>query len=775
LQEVIHDAHHIREHAFRHIAEFFTAVALISPVTVLILEDVQWADERSLDLIDYLYQACQNIPLLIICSGRPSLFENRSSWPALETTEEFAYQHLKLAPLSPIDSRHLISELFRDKPQLPLNLIDLIVERTGGSPFYITELIEMLIEDGVIIRDGSKWRVQMGQMQDQQKLPPLTGLLQARLDQLPQTEKRTLQQAAVFGRIFWKSAVIQLAQAADNAEPVEQIESALQSLEEKNLIYHHNISGLAGVQEYVFGHNRLRSIAHESIPLSEQRVYHAQAAAWLIVHSDPQVDEYAPVIASHFERGGNIAQAAKWYDRAGAHARATHAPETAIQLYRKAINLLSDETENAPQILTLREALGEILRWQSRFATAIEEYGKMLTAARNLRDAKAEARAFLGIVLAQNFQGDYAGALNICDQAEEVISDSGSSGQLAQVWASKAWALVNLDEVDTALNLAREALSISASNSNKREMAYSHALIGYICRKKRWYDQAVSMTEKALALFQTIGDRMWEGLMFGNLGQIAYAQRDYSVAINFYQDSLVIAVDIGDHHGTVRCLRALGNIAQHQDDFEQAASFYQQALVYANKGHNHEYAAFLANDLGQLFLTQATEIVRSIPQTEQLAHLEQANVWFQRALASAQIVNVPLAFSLVKSGMARLLVEKEFVREALPHAQEALNEANRASNLRPGKRAQKATAIAWRTLGTIIGKLPSDERPEFVGNQALDASSCFDQSLQILQQLGSGAKAETAHTLYAWAEFELRYGNHLRGTSLMEQARNAFT
>jgi hypothetical protein len=177
LQGILGDARQIRDRAFYYAAQFFARVARDNPVAVL-LEDIHWADSDSLDLIQHLLHSQPNLPLLVIGLTRPTLFEQRPNWG--EGT--MAHLRLDLVPLSDDDNRRLVAEILRKVPNVPSALVDLIVTRAEGSPFYTEELIKMLIEDGVIVTHEETWRVELERLAEVRIPATLTGILQARLD-----------------------------------------------------------------------------------------------------------------------------------------------------------------------------------------------------------------------------------------------------------------------------------------------------------------------------------------------------------------------------------------------------------------------------------------------------------------------------------------------------------------------------------------------------------------------------------------------------------------
>src|SRR5215218_4833776 len=380
------DARQVRDRAFRYAARFFSDVSRDLP-TVLYLDDIHWADDGSLDFIDYLAQNCAHVPLMILCLARPPLLERRPAWG--EGRER--HTRLALQPLSKKESRQLVEEILRHAHGVPAELRELVVGGAEGNPFYVEELIKMLIDQGVIVPGADVWSVDATRLGEVQVPPTLTGVLQARLDRLTPEEKTVLQRASVIGRVFWDDAVRHL--GAGVTVPIRRVTTrepfsrqhvpadeldvvrVLESLRGKELVYRREAASFAGTREYTFKHALLRDVTYESVLKRERREYHRRAADWLARHSGGRVGEYAGLIAEHFERAGAPEDSAEWYGRAGRQARETYAPETAIRYYRKALGFLDaggavagPEDELARNALRMEwcEGLGEVLRVQAR-------------------------------------------------------------------------------------------------------------------------------------------------------------------------------------------------------------------------------------------------------------------------------------------------------------------------------------------------------------------------------------------------------------------------
>ncbi len=372
LRDILDDAEQIRQRAFSGLSRLLTAISQC-PATenepkysavLLVLEDLQWCDEGSLELIRYLVQNCRDVPLMVLCSARPAFFERHRDWQ-----DDFPNIHrLDLDSLSAAESDALVKNILRKALEIPVALRELVTDVAEGNPFYIEEMIKMLMDQKIILPHAEHWSIEAGQLVNARIPSTLTGVLQARLDGLSPAERWVIQSASVVGRTFWDSAVEQMGLVGDQKQnPIPAFESAiskndilnaLTDLRRKELVFRRESSVFAGTDEYTFKHELLRNVAYESLLKKTRRRHHARFAQWLKDRSGDRIMEFAPLIATHFEQAGQLAEAAGWYGRAGQQARIGYAPATAIDHFKKALQLLPPDS--APEKTLLRQQL----EWQ---------------------------------------------------------------------------------------------------------------------------------------------------------------------------------------------------------------------------------------------------------------------------------------------------------------------------------------------------------------------------------------------------------------------------
>ncbi len=191
-----------------YLQRYIAVLAEQSPV-VWMLEDVHWADDESLDVVLQLVGGLVESPFFVIAAARPDLAERRPDWGSSLS----GFRQLDVQPLDAAATGALVDEILKRVRVVPPALRSLVVDRSEGNPFYVEELIKMLIDEGVIVLGSGDdtWTIDELQLRADRVPTTLTGVLQARLDGLPIDDQRALQRGAVIGRVFWDTAVASLA------------------------------------------------------------------------------------------------------------------------------------------------------------------------------------------------------------------------------------------------------------------------------------------------------------------------------------------------------------------------------------------------------------------------------------------------------------------------------------------------------------------------------------------------------------------------------------
>ncbi len=334
---------------------FFDALAASAPLIVMI-DDIHWADDALLDLIEAIASRSSGA-ILFLCTARPELLQRRPTWSSGKSDGI----SVSLEPLLPEESRRLIAALLDSS--LPPALRDGILQRGEGNPFFIEELTRMLIDRGVISERDGQWSAAEAWPDALEDIPDtVQGVLAARIDLLQPIERDVLRHAAIIGRTFWPSALIGIA----GHLTWEQLDDALHSLIAKDLLApaHDDAQmALSGEPRYLFRHPLTRDVVYDAMPRARRAHEHEHFAEWLEHVAAEHVEEYAELLAQHYEayyRQANLARArdaarrrvirdkvTHYLEIAGDEALIRQATNAAIRSFSRAIALLLEDGEAA--------------------------------------------------------------------------------------------------------------------------------------------------------------------------------------------------------------------------------------------------------------------------------------------------------------------------------------------------------------------------------------------------------------------------------------------
>src|SRR5919201_1204634 len=476
--------------AWRH---FIERLARRRP-TVLVLDDIHWADDALLDFIEHLVAWASDVQLLVLCTARPELFERRPAWQA----DSSASRVVALEPLSEEETHELFDALL-GMARLPDETRAALLTGAAGNPLYAEEFVRMLGDRELLVQRDGEWQpAEVGEF----PVPDsVLGIIAARLDALPPEEKAVIQDAAVIGKACWAAAV---ASAADRGRWA--IEEALRRLEQRQLIRRKHESSVAEEAEYAFEHALVRDVAYRTITRPMRAEKHRRAAEWLSSLAGGVADR-ADAIAYHYvtalenaEASGQAvpelrAAASKALQAAAERARSLYSHSAAARLWRQSLELCPGGDDRRPRLLL---GLGKALALTDEPAAEIlDEAADLLLEAGDLSGA-AEAESTNAWLLSVAGKPEDARARD--RRALELVRDAAPSGTKALILSSVGAHSVFVRELrDEALGLLEEALSIAKALALREVEAEALQFVG-LARLDAGDEDGVRDIENALSV-----------------------------------------------------------------------------------------------------------------------------------------------------------------------------------------------------------------------------------------------------------------------------------
>jgi adenylate cyclase len=505
----------------------------------LVVEDLHWADAASIELMGILADRLADRPLLLLLMYRPTLE------PDALGTSRVPHTAIEVKPLSRAGSEDLLAAWFGDSTHLfPERLRSTILERAGGNPLYLEEVVRTLITAGALIRDGGEWRC-TAKAATVQVPSTLHGLMLTRLDRLDASERRVIQEAAVIGPRFELSLL--KAVSAESAA----VEAVLDALIGADLV--------TPGPDHRFRHGLLQEIVYQNILVARRSELHTRVATALETEgtTSPESLERLETLGHHWALGADKARGARYLMAAGDWARGMYANEDAIQHYQRALDALEHCDAVETERLVARERMADLLGPTGRRSAALGAYetvgagyraaGDAPAHARILRkmgslhwDAGARARALqcfeAGLALLTH-DGEHIERAHLYQEMGRLAFRSGDSRRAVE-WAEQARLHAERLAADPELDAAGRAEAAGAA-------AQSHNTLGVALARLDRMQEAVGHIERSVALARDNGLLQAACRGLANLS-VLYSTLDPARAIETCAAGLETAKKIGD-------------------------------------------------------------------------------------------------------------------------------------------------------------------------------------------------------------------------------------
>jgi predicted ATPase/class 3 adenylate cyclase len=576
---------------------------------ILVIDDLQWADEALLDLLEYLTDRVTDVPVLFLCPARPDLLERRRDWGGGRRN----FTTIALEVLSKEETGELLSALL-DTDELPEVLHQTIQRRAEGNPFFVEEIVRMLIDQKLLVYKEGYWRISTQKeallselanpsglpedtLLDQHYILPLTripdtiqGVLAARIDLLSPIEKLVLQHASIIGRTFWLAALVELAGRLDPATLLKTLDTLVKG----DFIIEIEKSGLSPVEHdrvFSFKHILIRDVVYNNIPRIRRSYEHTRLALWLEKQVGDNDKDFVELLAYHYQQAlvtwspsllASSVTPADTPDATGTRVRLTR-PELrsrtitylgkagdqalecyytirAIQAYSEALDLLAASEADSLTLARMHEKLGDAYYQRTDIDKALKEYRKALELEMETEPQEnngTRLRLYDRLAeLSTRWTGlkdtiDIQEARCYIDAGLKLLEDRRASGEYAAFLTYQAfWYIRQVDIVDS---------------DRRAELA----------------EQALQSEQEALRIAEKLDDvdSLW--LTLDALGFIFNYQRKYSESHKAQHYRLTLADKITSREELHDLYQALGWAHIHVCDYATAATWFGRSWAIA--------------------------------------------------------------------------------------------------------------------------------------------------------------------------------------------------
>ncbi len=615
------DASQSKRRIEQSVQSLLRAAAIQQP-TIIVLDDLHWADLASLELLDTILAMPPISGLLIIASCRPDgsggeqLIKRRILGSETGAT-------VSLQPLSADDSNALVAALLHVEG-LPESVRQLILSRAEGNPFYVEEVVRSMIDRGLLYRDGEVWRSHPD-VTAVEVPPTLVGVISARIDLLPPQERNILQVASVLGRRFRAHALSYT--LADI--PAAAVDADLQELQRRELLRP------LDDDQYSFKHALTQEVAYSTLLLEHRKHYHQRAGdyyAALPRPAHPQAvadvhnlfDAFYHYMQAHSYQAayeltnltvdyldgepfsfddalhlwGEIGTIHALYEELATHLEGSARVEVLGRLgvnfmalgelqrglgYTQQAVALAEQLGDLTAQCVMQGNLGRIHRELGDIPAALQHYARASQLAVELGNRSLEQRWYNNIGNAYRSLGQPEQAISYYHQAIAITRELGDPQGQSYAAANLGWAYIDLDKPDEAIAYLTEALHISRQINDQHNEGGWLGSLGWAYRAAGELEKAIDYSKQALVIARKVGERQREESWLGNLGWIYHELGDYARARVYYTQALDIARQIGNRYDEGVWLERLGLLDHELGQRQEAAQYLTAAHTIAEQ------------------------------------------------------------------------------------------------------------------------------------------------------------------------------------------------
>ena len=558
--------------------------------TVLVFDDLHWADSASTELLSHLFRLTDAVPILFLCAFRPD--RGAPSWRVKQVAEtEFPhrYKEIVLQPLDAGNSRELVDHLLAIS-ELPPKLLAMIQEKSDGNPFFVEEVVRSLIDSGAVVREeaGARWTAEADI--DEIQIPDnLQSLLVSRIDRLEGEARRTLQLASVIGRSFYYRVLQSISQTADaldgHLSVLQRVELILESARDPE-------------REYAFRHALTQEAAYRSILRKERSAFHLQVGEALEQFFPERKSELAPLLAHHFLQAGDH-RGEEYSIVAGDEAFRMYAIEGAIRHYQNALS-----TTDADSLKHVYTRLGRSYELVDQFDEAVNVYSSMATTGRERGDGELELIALTEsakIYSVPSVLYSLERTRELSDEALEVARRLENHEAEARILWTRSNSEKFAGEPELAVEYGDQSLALAERYDLREQMAFtlndlagSLLMVGELDRSREVLSQS---------------NQMWlesdnKPMLADNLqtqASLSFWAGEYAQAVDLAQESYQITLAIDNMWGQLSALMRLGLVSGELGRFEQAVEEHEKCLEIARAVGMHLPLMAVGSSLALLY------------------------------------------------------------------------------------------------------------------------------------------------------------------------------
>ncbi|MBU4032297.1 MAG: tetratricopeptide repeat protein [Candidatus Thermoplasmatota archaeon] len=574
-----------QENLFDNILLGLQRASALKPL-VLFLDDLQWADPSTLGLLHYLSRNTRSGKVFILGTYRPEDIVPRPDGTphTLETTlqnmsRESLFTEIRLKRLGKDGTQGIVAGSL-GPAEFSEELYAKIHTETDGNPFFVLEILRLLVDEGFVRRSGDIWV--MEKPLSEMHLPSkIFDVIQRRLNRLLKTQYEILECASVVGERFGSDVVGQTLDMnrmslLKNLNEIEKIHKLIHSSESK----------------YHFDHCKIRDVLYGSIGNELRIEYHRAVAQSYEKLFEGREKDIAGELAHHFLEAKDP-RAAKYLVIAGDRARKEYANGEAIVFYNHALEIVKLPEE----IVRINEWLGDLYTLVGDCERAIVGYSNAIEIA---EETVRKADLYRKMAHAFEKHSEYESGITAAQTGLEILGDCDDPVR-CRLLTTMSLNHVRKGEYDKALELLGRAMVDATRLNVKKEIADAHRLMGITWWFRGNFEKALEHYQDALIIQRKIGDDSGKESTLNNIGVVYMETGRLDEALEYFMEGLEYGEMVGDKSGTASTIDNIGNLLHSRGDVEKALEYHLRGLELYRMTGDRNGVAWALSSLGYVY------------------------------------------------------------------------------------------------------------------------------------------------------------------------------
>ncbi|MEM8861684.1 MAG: tetratricopeptide repeat protein, partial [Chloroflexota bacterium] len=478
-----------------------------------------------------------------------------------------------------------LSQLFSTY-KLPKKLVSLVMNKSGGNPFFIEEILNFIKDLKVDVKDESSL--------ESLDLPDtIYSLILSRVDRLSQRQQVALRVASVIGRLF-RSAMVWGIYPGNVEKDI--IFSDLQDLTKLEIT---TVEKPEPELTYLFRHIVTQEVTYESLPFNTRSHLHEQVGNYIESHYLENIDQFVDVLAFHYGRSKNRAKKKEYLIKAGDAAKESFSNSAAIDFYTQSLDLLE-----ADESIQIQRKLGDVLQLIGEWEQAEQVFQELIEITHEEAYYEHYPQVLIDLGELKRKQGQYSDAEDYLNQSHSTALNLNDQKSIGKALLCKGTLNAQQGKFNEASTLYLDSLKIQQELEDDMNIANILNNLGIVSEYLGNIEQAKQWFEESFETCHRIGYTTGVANTSGNIANILLELGQPYEAIKYAQESLTIKRQVGDPWATANTLNNYGNAARETNQLEKAIDLYKESLeIYGELGDKWALS-FLLEDIGILFAIQ---------------------------------------------------------------------------------------------------------------------------------------------------------------------------